>query len=130
MSLVRALRPFLLLPLLLTACGGGGGGGSEPITLYVRAAGNDGNTGESPDQALASPRTALIRARAGDTILVGPGSYFPPDETPGVVLEITAFTATNSRPLVIRADPTGTSTGDAPGAVILDADDKDRRSGV
>lgn len=122
MSLVRSLRPILLLPLLLTACGGGGGGGSEPITLYVRAAGNDGNTGESPDQALASPRTALIRARAGDTILIGPGTYFPPAETPGVVLDITAFTASTARPLVIRADATGTSTGDAPGPVVLDAD--------
>jgi parallel beta-helix repeat protein len=114
---------FALGGLLLLAAGCGGGEGSDPpITLYVRVSGNDGSTGESPNQALRTIRAAVIRARAGDTIFVGPGTYGPPPETPGIVLDIVALTATTSRPLRILADPTGAATGDAPGEVVLDAE--------
>ncbi len=117
------LRVFVfVLASLAASCGGGGGGGSEPITLYVRTSGNDGNDGESPERALRSIRAAVIRARGGDTILVGPGTYFPPAETPGIVVDITAESASANRPLLLQADPSGLSTGDAPGDVVLDAD--------
>ncbi len=105
----------------LFGCGGGGGGSFVPTTFYVRASGNDGNTGESPDRALRNVRTAVIRARGGDTIVVGPGVYTPPAETPDVVVEITAKTADPQRPLRIEADPMGVQTADIPGPVILDA---------
>lgn len=116
------LVTFALGTVFLFTAGCGGGDGSDPpITLYVRASGNDGSTGESPDQALRTIRAAVIRARAGDTVIVGPGSYPPPPETPGIVLDIVALTATSARPLRILADPDGDATGDAPGEVVLDA---------
>lgn len=113
---------FFVLAMVSTACGGGGGDGSgPPITLYVRASGNDGNTGEAPESALRSIRTAVLRARGGDTIIVGPGRYTPPAETAGIVVDITAKTASPRQPLLIRADPTGASTGDSPGNVEIDS---------
>lgn len=126
MSRLRSRSLVVLCLVLLggaTACGGGGGGGSDPLTFYVRANGNDGNDGESPERALRSIRAAVIRARGGDTILVGPGAYFPPPESPGIVVDITAKTASASRPLLIRADTTGLSTNDPAGEVVLDVDD-------
>lgn len=118
-----AARLVPLIALLLTAaCGGGSGGDEPPITLYVSASGNDGNTGESPAAPLRTIRAAVIRARGGDTIVVGPGTHRPPAETPGIVVDIVAFTATASRPLRIEADAAGDRLGEPPGEVVLDAD--------
>ena len=88
----------------------------EPIpiarTFYVRASGDDDrSSGRSPDDAFETIRRALVAADAGDTILVGPGTYAGDLSTD--------FEASSDSPLTFLADPTGLSTGDDPGNVDL-----------
>jgi parallel beta-helix repeat protein len=113
----------LLLPacVLAAACGGGGGGGGgetpPPITtLYVRASGNDDSAGTSPDTALKSVARAAQFLAAGVTVYVGPGRYEGRVDIPN--LKTTA-----DRPVQLIADPDGLVTGDAPGEVVIDANE-------
>jgi parallel beta-helix repeat protein len=82
-------------------------------TFYVRASGNDGNDGRTPEQAFASINAAVTLVTPGDTIVVGPGRY--------VESIIDPPTGSSSRPITFFADPTGLRTGDDPGAVVVDA---------
>jgi parallel beta-helix repeat protein len=91
---------------------------SPPIVgsaLFVRAdVGDDGNDGRSPSQALrtiAAAIAALPGLSDGRTIVVGPGTYNERiDDIPN---------GTATQPTVLLADPTGASTQESPGAVIL-----------
>ena len=110
-------RSVLFLPLIfLLACGGGGGGGdgapppNEPDVWYVRASGNDDNSGDSAEAAFRTIQKAVDSALPGDTITVGPGIY------EGLV-EINRKGASAENSLVIVGDPTGGLTGDEPGPV-------------
>jgi len=81
------------------------------MPLFVRAGGDDIGDGMAPTSAFASIRTAARRARAGVTVVVGPGVYrecdikAPPDSGRASFL----------------ADPAGERTGDAPGVTLVDA---------
>ena len=86
---------------------------ASSVVLYVRASGNDSADGRSPSTALATIQAAVDRATLGNEIVVGPGTYV------GNV----AFRAPGAdpeRPIVLRANPRGDRTGDAPGDVLLD----------
>jgi parallel beta-helix repeat protein len=124
---MRRLCALLLSAVLLFACGGssgggsstggGGGGGPTPVPsdiLYVRASGDDTNSGKSPDEALQSIVHAAQLLRPGTTVYVGPGHY------PGRV-EITGVAGTADSPATLVADITGEHTGDSPGDVVLNA---------
>jgi parallel beta-helix repeat protein len=82
--------------------------------LFVRASvGNDDYDGLSPDSALRTVSEAVSRLSPGDRVIVGPGLYEesiidPPGGTSGA-------------PVIFVADPSGRATGDAPGAVVVDA---------
>lgn len=84
-----------------------------PTTLYVRASGDNQQDGSSPEQALASIALANNRARSGYRIVVGPGTY----------LESVITSTSGSAPQALQfvADTSGRLTGDAPGAVVMDA---------
>lgn len=91
-------------------------GGSSPLlrTFYVRANGDDSRTtGRSPTDAFRTIRRALSMARGGDTIVVGPGDF---DSR-----ILVSITSTETDPLLILADPSGSMTDDAPGPVIVGA---------
>jgi parallel beta-helix repeat protein len=81
------------------------------MPLYVRGGGLDTNDGKLPTNAFATIATAARRARAGITVVVGPGTYrecdigAPPDSGRATFL----------------ADASGERTGDAPGTTLLDA---------
>ncbi len=126
--------------LFIAACGGGSGGGSDgpagtaTITptpdpnasptptiaivgsaLFVRdSVGNDANDGRSPAQAFSTIQAALAALpglTGGRNLVVGPGTYNGRlDAIPN---------GTEQRPVVLLADPTGASTQDSPGPVIL-----------
>ena len=83
------------------------------ITLYVRASGDDANDGSTPDSALKSLSAATKRLGPGSTLVVGPGTY-----TEQVVAP-TGASAT--LPVTFLADPTGLSTNDVAGPVVIDA---------
>lgn len=131
---MRKLSPVLAFAVLLTGCGGGGGGGGgtpppgEPTTYYVRASGSDENDGLSPETAFRNISHAASRVvQAGDTVYVGPGEYRspPPPEGPsGTAVDIAGIDGTAGAPLRFIADPTGAQTGDDPGDVIVDANDR------
>ena len=100
-----------------SSSGGGGGGGPTPVPsdiLYVRASGDDTNSGKSPDEALQTIVRAAQLLRPGTTIYVGPGHY------PGRV-EIAGVGGSADLPATLIADTTGAQTGDAPGDVVLNA---------
>ncbi len=146
MKIVRLLAALVFT--LMTACGGGGGGGSSATptrtgtqptktptptkdpsisvtptpkvivvgsALFVRAqAGNDSNNGRSPDtafQTIGAAIAALPGLSSGRTIVVGPGTYVERiEEIPN---------GTEERPVILFADPTGDTTQERSGAVIL-----------
>jgi parallel beta-helix repeat protein len=80
------------------------------MPLFVRAGGNNSGSGKTPAAAFATVGVAALRARAGVTVIVGPGTYRecqlrpPPDQGRAVFL----------------ADPQGLRTGDPPGHVLID----------
>jgi parallel beta-helix repeat protein len=90
------------------------GGSSEPQTLYVRESGNDDNPGTSPDAALRTMTRVAQMLRPGTTVHVGPGEYVGR-------IAISGVAGTAALPVEILADEDGSETGDAPGAVTLDA---------
>ncbi len=148
MKIVRLWTALTLF--LVSACGGGGGGGGGAATptrtgtqptatitptsnpnasatatpppvvgsaLFVRAeAGSDSNSGRSPDQAfstIAAALAALPGLSSGLTVVVGPGTYTERlDQIPS---------GSADQPVVLLADPTGVSTQERPGAVLLRA---------
>lgn len=84
----------------------------EPfMPVYVRSAGDDLDDGKSPSAALATITAGARRARAGVTVVVGPGRYPecaiapPPDQGKATFL----------------ADPTGRRTKEQAGPVLVDA---------
>jgi parallel beta-helix repeat protein len=120
---------FVALALLFVCSGCGGGGGSDPSdgggsqrTFYVRTlAGDDGNAGLMPQEALRTIGEAVRRIESGDTVIVGPGTYFEAiiDPVGGSMARATHF----------LADPSGVATEDEPGRVVVNAvdafDDRD-----
>lgn len=119
---------FLSLAPLLGSCGGGANqsAGSPPCaaatkTCFVRASGQDGNTGADPANALKTISRAAVLALDGYTIIVGPGIYH----------EGVTTTSVGAAPngLQFIADPTGAQTNDAKGAVIIDATGTSQNAG-
>jgi parallel beta-helix repeat protein len=82
--------------------------------MYVRASGNDDNDGSSPAQALRTMTSAASRSAPGTTIHVGPGVYTGR-------ITFTRVAGTADEPIQLLADPSGRTTGDAAGDVVLDA---------
>lgn len=80
------------------------------MPLYVRTGGRDTSDGMSPGTAFATIGTAARRARAGVTVVVGPGVYRECD--------ITA--PPDSGRAFFVADAAGERTGDAPGVTLVD----------
>lgn len=130
---MRRINSLLALGLLLTGCGGSGGGGSppppdEPTIYYVRFSGSDENDGETPETAfrnISHPTSRVMKP--GDTVVVGPGVYRaqpPPDGPSGTSVDFTNLEGTAAAPLRLIADPTGEMTGDDPGDVVIDANDR------
>ena len=116
----RLAAALPLCGLALAACGGGGGGGdsSSSDTLYVRRAGADSADGITPETAYRSIWKAVDEARAGQTIIVGPGEYTVPRDAPFNSIDIDDI---SGDPLIIMADPKGSMTNDRPGEVIINA---------
>jgi len=81
-------------------------------TWYVRTSGKNTQAGTSPESALATPAAAISKAKAGDTIYIGAGTY-----TGRISISLKA---TASNPLRIIGDVTGQNTGDA-GPVTITA---------
>jgi parallel beta-helix repeat protein len=81
------------------------------MPIFVRRDGADTNNGKSPAAALATIAAAAKRARAGVSVIVGPGTYPECDLHPDADTGKSAFVA----------DFGGTHTGDAPGPVLVDA---------
>ena len=81
------------------------------MPLYVRATGNDGAKGKHAYDAFRTIRAAAFRARAGVTVVVGPGVYRECDLGPPPDQGLAAFVA----------DTTGEQTRDRPGRVLVDA---------
>jgi parallel beta-helix repeat protein len=123
---MRRLSGLLSLTcILFAACGSGGGGGdgggnggpNPPlVTLYVRQSGNDDAIGTSPEEALKTVTRAAQFLAPGVTVYVGPGFY-----EGGV--DIAGIDTTERAPVQLIADPEGEFTGDAPGEVVIDADE-------
>jgi hypothetical protein len=84
------------------------------MPLYVRfGRGSDSADGRSPRQALATIGAAAQRAFAGVTVVVGPGEYHECNLSPPRQGGRAAF----------LGDAAGESTGDPPGAVLVDVAD-------
>ncbi|MDX2166732.1 MAG: right-handed parallel beta-helix repeat-containing protein [Deltaproteobacteria bacterium] len=83
---------------------------SASMPLYVRVGGADRNTGKSPSEAMATVSKAALLARAGVTVIVGPGQYADANIGPPQYGGKSAFIA----------DPSGQATGDLPGPVLID----------
>lgn len=83
---------------------------AEARTLYVRQSGDDASSGSSPAAAVRTIRRAAALALAGDSVLVGPGTYVEGDIKP------TAFGHVR-----FVADRRGEWVGEAPGDVVIDA---------
>lgn len=66
-------------------------------TLYVATSGNDGNSGISPDQAVASVQRGATLAQAGDVVSIAPGIYREQVTLPR--------SGTASQPIVLRGQP-------------------------
>jgi len=117
----------LVLTLLAAACGGGGGGdggggggNGDDDVLYVRATvGDDGNSGSSANAALRTIQAAVDKVASGSKVIVGPGLYG--GAATDVVVNLDGLRGTAAAPIEIVADSTGTQTGDAAGAVVVDA---------
>ena len=131
---MRRLEAVFLGFILLSACGGSGssssgggnsGGSTGSSTLYVRAAmGNDANGGTTPAAALQTINAAATRAKAGSTVVVGPGTYHERLIDPS--------SGKDGSPITYVADPGGAMTGDTPGTVVVDATgvDDPRKTGA
>ena len=92
------------------------------MPLYVRITGSDGASGRTPFRAFNTIGRAARETEAGVTVVVGPGRY----------RECNLKAAGRNKGLAtFLADPSGDHTGDAPGAVIVDASECtfDDRSG-
>src|SRR5262249_49371914 len=94
--------------------------GGDDCTFFVRAGFVAGGTpdGRHPESAFATITEGAAAVRnAGEVVCVGPGLYvegnvtFGHDGAPG--------DGETTFPVVVRADQTGASTGDAPGAVQI-----------
>ncbi len=81
------------------------------MPVFVRLGGNNSSNGKSPNVAIASIKVAALRARAGVTIVVGPGVYRECQIKPPPDMGRAIF----------QADPEGVLTGDSPGHVVVDA---------
>ena len=79
------------------------------MPLYVRTTGQDTSDGMSPGSAFATIGTAARRARAGVTVVVGPGEFRECD--------ITA--PPDSGRAFFVADAAGERTGEAPGVTLV-----------
>ena len=115
-TFLKLLTTFFMVAV--AACGGGGGGNdnptSRPDTFYVRASGDDVNSGTSPEEALRTIVKAVSLVTDGDMIIVGPGKYV------GMVeLQKRSGTSDDNR-IVLVADPSGTMTGDPEGNVTVE----------
>jgi hypothetical protein len=80
------------------------------MPVYVHARGADTNPGTSSETALASLTAATTLAKAGVTVIVGPGTYAASNVGPEDYSGLVTF----------RGDGSGVSTGDAPGPVLID----------
>lgn len=105
-----------VLAVTLIACGGGGGSPPTPPPpnpLFVRAGGNDANSGVDPAHALQTISRAAEIALDNYKIIVGPGTYN----------ESVTTTAQGKAPqgLIFLADTAGTRTGDPPNPVMINA---------
>jgi parallel beta-helix repeat protein len=81
------------------------------MPLFVRQDGNDVASGLDPSSALGTISAAGLRAVAGMTIVVGPGRYAEGD----------IRVKNRSGRVTFLADPSGVTTGDLPGSVLVDA---------
>jgi len=81
------------------------------MPVYVRLGGSNSNNGKTAAAPIANIKVAALRARAGVTIVVGPGVYRECSIKPPADQGRAAF----------QADPEGALTGDAPGHVVVDA---------
>lgn len=81
------------------------------MPLFVRRGGSNSNSGTSLDQPLATVAAGALRARAGVTVIVGPGTYGECDLGP----------PRDQGRATFLADPAGFYTGDPPGHVVIDA---------
>ncbi len=89
---------------------------SSIMPLFVRVSGRDrGQAPKTPENAVASISEATALARAGVEVVVGPGIY-----NEGRIRIVGGSEAPPGR-VVLRADPSGRRTGDAPGSVRVDA---------
>jgi len=85
------------------------------MPLFVRQGGDDTNSGLDSRHALATISAAGLQAVAGMTVVVGPGTYSEGD----------IRVKNGSGQVTFRADPSGVSTGDLPGVVLVNAAGKD-----
>jgi len=93
---------------------------SSIMPLFVRVSGRDSNKRPTtPATAVASIGVAADLARAGVEVVVGPGIY-----REGRIRIVGGSEAAPGR-VILRADPSGRRTGDAPGSVRVDADGAD-----
>jgi parallel beta-helix repeat protein len=83
---------------------------AQARTIYVRESGDDINSGSSPAQAVKTINRGAALAAAGDTVLVGPGTYFEGNIRPAVFGQVRFV-----------ADRRGQGTGDPAGDVVIDA---------
>lgn len=81
------------------------------MPVYVRRSGDDRAGGKTPNDALASIAVAGRRARAGVTVVVGPGRYAECDLGPPADGGLATF----------LADSSGQRTNEPPGPVLVDA---------
>lgn len=91
---------------------------SSACDLYVRAAraGQDAGDGTSPDRAFATITAASLAIdNPGTIVCVGPGTYAEGNIGPGL-------NGSEVSPIEYRADPSGVSTGDSPGPVVIRGD--------
>src|SRR5687767_9610977 len=98
---------FTRFSLLVIVCFLALAGRAGATTYYVRTSGNDSKNGQTPHNAWRTINKAAERARAGDTVYVGGGTYL--QSTPAMFVE----QSTALSPIKLIADTTGVKTGDA-----------------
>jgi parallel beta-helix repeat protein len=81
------------------------------MPFYVTTRGSDSGDGLSPETSFAKIDTAAQRARGGVTVVVGPGTYH----------ECNIAVPPNGGKVTLLGDASGASTGQLPGAVVVDA---------
>jgi parallel beta-helix repeat protein len=81
------------------------------MPVFVRMSGNNRNHGREPGDAMRSIKAAARLAKAGVTVVVGPGRYVEGD----------IFVQQGSGRMSFLADPHGSLTGDPPAPVVVDA---------